>query len=283
MEKRNSSKLHPSQLPINLIVFDQINPFSGKILWAESCQSTMDLAYEQVQQHMMNSGDLLLTGFQSLGRGRHPQKTWISQPRTGFLSTFVLTSAQIQEPLSLRVGLSVCRLIEETFGLPTQLKWPNDVLIYGKKVAGILIEQRSELILIGLGINLLGTVHDLGTTIEDSITTFLTRNPEEGELIRMSDQWKSIQKNYLLGVTDLAHSYLSLLGQTMGDPDWRRSVRFRLAYKNDLVELGDSQASSAYGHGVKGFLRDIDRDGGVLIDLESGSQLKVTSGSLKPV
>ena len=265
------------------MVLDQINPFSGKILWTESCPSTMNLAYEQVQQHTMKPGDLLLAGYQSQGRGRHLHRTWISQPRTGFLSTLILTRAQIQKPLALRVGLSVCRLIEEKFGLPTQLKWPNDVLIYGKKIAGILIEQRSDLVLIGLGMNLWGTPPIHGTTIEDSFSAFLAANPEEVATQHKFDQWSSIQHDYLSGVRDLAQSYLNFLEQAMTDPDWRRAVRFRLAYRNTLVELGDSQDSSEPRIGVRGVLRDIDKDGGVLIDLESGNQLKITSGSLKPV
>lgn len=260
MKNDNSSKQFPSPLPTDLRVLDQTHPQAGKIFWTEGCASTMDLALDLVHQGVMSPGDLLLTGFQSQGRGRHPQKSWVCQPGKGFLSTLVLPKTQIQEPLALRVGLSVCRLIEEHLGLPTQLKWPNDVLVYGKKIAGILIETRSDLLLIGVGINLSGTPDPKGTSIEEALKTQDIIHPD-----------------------DLAPRYLKLLAQGLTDPDWRSSVRFRLAYRNSLVSLYDSRNDSDPGPGVRGYLKDIDEDGAVLLSLESGIQLKITSGSLRPV
>jgi BirA family biotin operon repressor/biotin-[acetyl-CoA-carboxylase] ligase len=58
-----------------------------------------------------------------------------------------------QAQLSLVVGLATAEAIEETTGLAAQLKWPNDVLVGGRKVAGILLEAAEGSVVAGIGIN----------------------------------------------------------------------------------------------------------------------------------
>jgi BirA family biotin operon repressor/biotin-[acetyl-CoA-carboxylase] ligase len=103
-----------------------------------------------------NDGLVVIAKEQTAGRGQHG-RTWQCPAGSG-----VLMSVLLFPPLSLRrpalltawAAVSVCETILEITGLDAKIKWPNDVLIRGKKVCGILIEQgRGTVAGIGLNVN----------------------------------------------------------------------------------------------------------------------------------
>jgi BirA family biotin operon repressor/biotin-[acetyl-CoA-carboxylase] ligase len=83
---------------------------------------------------------------QTAGRGR-AGRTWEAPPRTALLASFVLPFSPLA---SLAAGVAVA----ETCGPDARLKWPNDVLLGGGKLAGILVEAHGEVAIVGVGINL---------------------------------------------------------------------------------------------------------------------------------
>lgn len=106
-------------------------------------------------------GSSWLAETQTNGRGRQG-RAWQSKPGDSILfSTLLRTTAPPERvpPLSLVVGLAVRDAVEHATGASeVRLKWPNDVLVSGKKVAGILVEalvagSRIEAIIIGIGLN----------------------------------------------------------------------------------------------------------------------------------
>jgi len=102
------------------------------------------------------AGLVVLADSQTAGRGRHG-RTWESAPGQNLLMSIVLRP---DEPVSawgryvMMAGLAVCRVVEEIE--PTAnvvLKWPNDILVDGKKCGGILMEHASGALVLGLGLN----------------------------------------------------------------------------------------------------------------------------------
>lgn len=115
--------------------------------------STMDVAH-QLAAEGAPEGTLVWATRQEQGRGRLG-RTWIS-PEGGLYCSFILrpTRPVNETPeLSLVAGQAVAEAIKELTGLSPIIKWPNDLLLNDKKVAGILVEAR-EGVIIGIGINL---------------------------------------------------------------------------------------------------------------------------------
>jgi BirA family transcriptional regulator, biotin operon repressor / biotin---[acetyl-CoA-carboxylase] ligase len=96
---------------------------------------------------------------QTAGRGRHG-RLWLDEPGASLLTSIILRPRL--EParlptLSLAAGVAVVEALERVTGLKPRLKWPNDVLVDGRKLAGILLESRigpSPLVVLGIGVNL---------------------------------------------------------------------------------------------------------------------------------
>jgi len=103
-----------------------------------------------------NDGLAVLADEQTAGRGQH-QRQWSCPAGTGvLLSVLLFPPTPLRRPalLTAWAAVSVCELIQKITGLEARIKWPNDVLIRGRKVCGILIEQvRGTVAGIGLNVN----------------------------------------------------------------------------------------------------------------------------------
>lgn len=114
--------------------------------------STNDLALEWIRANMAPAGTVLVAEQQTSGRGR-PGRVWHS-PRGALLTTVVLPFYPEHVGwTALAAGLAVCRTARE-LGVPAGVKWPNDVVVSGKKLAGVLVETSSpKLAAVGIGLN----------------------------------------------------------------------------------------------------------------------------------
>lgn len=110
-------------------------------------------------------GLAVLAGRQTDGRGRLG-RAWADTRGLGLAATFVLDGRERgAAPLSLSAGIAACFAVEEATGglADTGLRWPNDVVERTgrmRKIAGVLVEQRDGLALVGIGINVLQTEED---------------------------------------------------------------------------------------------------------------------------
>ena len=113
----------------------------------ETIGSTNDRARELAEQGAAH-GTLVTAGEQTAGRGRQG-RSWATPPGTAIAASLVLT--EFDDLLPLRAGLAVA----DVAGEGALVKWPNDVWIGGKKIAGILAESRSEprWAVLGIGVN----------------------------------------------------------------------------------------------------------------------------------
>lgn len=100
------------------------------------------------------AGSMVVAGFQTAGRGRLG-RSWTAPAGSGLLFSIVLRPASGTDrwPLiSLAAGVAVCECLAG-LGLEPGLKWPNDVLIGDRKVAGILAEAAGDVVILGIGVN----------------------------------------------------------------------------------------------------------------------------------
>jgi BirA family biotin operon repressor/biotin-[acetyl-CoA-carboxylase] ligase len=123
------------------------------LLEFETVPSTMDIA-----RLALAANDRAVIGVradhQSKGRGRRGA-AWLAPPKTCLLITYLLRSDRPPDParLAFAAGVAVAETIEATTGLVPGLKWPNDVLLDGRKAAGVLIEAHGSDSLVGIGLN----------------------------------------------------------------------------------------------------------------------------------
>jgi BirA family transcriptional regulator, biotin operon repressor / biotin---[acetyl-CoA-carboxylase] ligase len=94
-------------------------------------------------------GSIVLAGEQTAGQGRHGH-SWHSEPGNGIYCSVVLAPGPF---LTLALGLAAQHAIVESTGLVCDLRWPNDLLLSGRKVAGILVQLADSRAIAGIGIN----------------------------------------------------------------------------------------------------------------------------------
>jgi BirA family biotin operon repressor/biotin-[acetyl-CoA-carboxylase] ligase len=124
------------------------------IQWFPVIGSTMQVASE-LAANGCPSGTVVGADEQTAGRGRYG-RVWHSEPGSGLYISEVL---RLKLPpgdlpvVTLTLGLAVAEAILNTTGIPCDLRWPNDVMVAGKKCAGILVQLQDDAIIAGIGIN----------------------------------------------------------------------------------------------------------------------------------
>src|SRR6266513_5287464 len=129
-----------------------------RVALLESTTSTLDVAH-RLAGDGAPAGTLVIANEQTAGRGRGG-KTWQSYPGAGLWLTLIERPSDSSGlgVLSLRVGLAAAEALDRFASEPIRLKWPNDLYVDSRKLAGVLVEARwressVEWVAIGLGVN----------------------------------------------------------------------------------------------------------------------------------
>lgn len=127
-----------------------------RVLYYSRLGSTMD-ATRQEARHGAAEGTVVIADEQTSGKGRM-KRTWLTPAGNIALSVILYPRLASLSYLVMLASLAVARSIEAVTGLKTQIKWPNDVLINGKKVCGILVESdvrggQVHYAIVGIGLN----------------------------------------------------------------------------------------------------------------------------------
>lgn len=127
----------------------------GRIVkWFPSTDSTMTVAAHMAREGCL-SGTVVGADQQTAGMGRQG-RSWHSEPGAGLYVSIVLRLHLGKESipvLMLALGIATQQAIAEVSGLAPDLRWPNDVLLDGKKCAGILANMEGDAVIAGIGIN----------------------------------------------------------------------------------------------------------------------------------
>ena len=115
----------------------------------EECESTQLLLGRDDPE-----GAIATTDHQTAGRGRRG-RDWVEAPGTAVLVSVLLRPPpeRVAPQLSLVGGLAAAMAAEDALGLAAQIKWPNDVMVDRRKVAGVLAEARDGVVVLGIGMN----------------------------------------------------------------------------------------------------------------------------------
>jgi BirA family biotin operon repressor/biotin-[acetyl-CoA-carboxylase] ligase len=181
------------------------------------------------------AGMVVVADGQSKGRGRLGRE-WIS-PSGGLYFSVVVKK---RDAMSLLAGIAVAKALRE-FGLHAKIKWPNDILIKNKKIAGILVEIFCDHAIVGIGVNMDSAPLETSTSIR-----------EEGKSISGDALLEAILKNFEVG--DVFYEYKEL-SDTIG-----RYVKIEMA-----------------GNSIEGKAIDIDRYGRLMVE-KDGKVEKIASG-----
>ena len=127
------------------------------VRYVPHCTSTQDIA-KSLAESGASEGLIVIAEEMSSGRGRL-KRYWYA-PKGGLWFTLILRPRSIKsmQLLSLSAGLAIVKCLRSLLNIDIKLKWPNDVLYFNKKIAGILVEASVELntinyVLLGVGIN----------------------------------------------------------------------------------------------------------------------------------
>lgn len=220
-------------------------------------------------------GCLVIADTQTNGRGRLNRK-WVTQPGAALAFSLILrpspAEAERLNRFPFLAALAVCLALEETAGLETSIKWPNDVLIQQRKAAGILVEtgwsgDRLDCMVVGVGVNVTRDavpeaeeVRFPATSVEDNTSTPV----KPGKLLRSILQhlfdWRS----------------------RLADPEFHQELEKRLAFRKKWVRIEEGA-----GRTVTGQVVGLDPSGALILraapgknDKGDGQLFTVTVGDL---
>jgi BirA family transcriptional regulator, biotin operon repressor / biotin---[acetyl-CoA-carboxylase] ligase len=150
--------------------------FGRPYIYAEVCPSTQRLLGDEHSE-----GALALTEEQTEGRGRLGRR-WLSPPGVSLLFSLLLEpavpNARLPE-LTVVAGEACADAIAHVTGLSPEIKLPNDVLIGGRKAAGILAEAKDGRVVLGIGVNVNVAHQDLPHDVEPPATSLLVETGGE--------------------------------------------------------------------------------------------------------
>ena len=141
--------------------------FGKEIIHLSNIDSTNNFAAKLLSENLCQNGAVIMADVQSEGKGQRGN-IWLSESGKNLLSSFVFKpdnlSVENQIALTWATSLSLLETLRK-FNIEALIKWPNDVFVGGKKIAGILIENqlqgtRISCSIIGIGLNLNQTFFD---------------------------------------------------------------------------------------------------------------------------
>ena len=160
-----------------------------KLISFEKIPSTQDYAHDLIAGGKATDKTVINALAQSAGRGRY-KRTWVSHHGNLYVS-FIYKVYERDPKLSYAVAVAIAETLI-SFGLKPQIKWPNDILIDGKKISGTLIEYARNFVIIGIGINIktCPTVKEYKTT---KVSDYANVSVEDvlSTLIKKLDKWRN--------------------------------------------------------------------------------------------
>lgn len=233
-----------------------------RVIYYPRLTSTMDAAREMARQGAPE-GTVVVAGQQTAGRGR-AKRIWLTPEGSIALSIILYPERDYLPYLIMLASLAVVRSIENVAGLKAQLKWPNDVLINGKKVCGILIEsdvQRNRVayVIIGIGINA-----NFGLAAFPEIFPVATSLSDElGKVVSRVDIIRHL-------LAEIERLYLTLPD---GEPVYQ-------AWRDKLMTLGRKVQVTSGETILEGIAESVARDGNLLLRQTNGSLTEIIAGDV---
>jgi BirA family transcriptional regulator, biotin operon repressor / biotin---[acetyl-CoA-carboxylase] ligase len=213
-------------------------------------------------------GTCVIAESQNRGKGRMGRKWCSPVEKNIYLSVIVRPPIHpsVVYPITFLSSLAVYDAIEEVTGERPMLKWPNDVLMHGKKLCGTLLELSTEadmvrFVIIGIGLNVNMNVDETDEEIRQKASS-------------LSMETKKVyERTSLCGklLSNLERYYLQF--RQKGEEEIVRIWEERAAIKGKYMEINQ------IGESYKGICEGIDRDGGILLNID-GKTKKIIAGDV---
>jgi len=233
-----------------------------RVIYCAKIPSTMEVAKREVLQGAQE-GTVVVAGEQTAGKGRM-SRVWLSPKGCIALSIILYPNRAYLPSLIMVASLAVVHTIADVTGLWSQIKWPNDVLINGKKICGILVESGVrgggiDYAVVGIGINV-----NLKTT--DFTGMYLPATSLSDELGREVSRLE-ITRRLLV---EFERLYLSVQHGDSVYQEWRDS----------LGTLGKRVHARSGSKVYEGIAESVAHDGSLMLRCQDGSLIKLTAGDI---
>jgi BirA family transcriptional regulator, biotin operon repressor / biotin---[acetyl-CoA-carboxylase] ligase len=211
---------------------------------------------------------LVVADEQTAGRGRRARR-WYTPAGSALAFSIILrpdTPGQLTQFTAV-AALSICQVLAESYGLDAWIKWPNDVLVNGKKTAGILVEaswQGNELqaVIVGVGVNVSERSLPDGSLLSFPAGCLETALGKEVDRLDLLHRILEAIKNRLLQMDDCAFFL-----------EWQE----RLAWLGDRVTVLSENGLRLH----QGILAGLDKDGGLVLQRSDGTTVTFYTGDLR--
>ncbi len=235
-----------------------------KIVVLDTVTSTMDEAF-RLGMEQCPEGTVVVAEAQSKGRGRLG-RVWASPKARGLYFSFVLRPSlplnQLSQ-LTLMSAVALAEAIEGISDLRPLIKWPNDILLENRKLAGILTELRAEsdqvkFVVVGIGLNVNASPHQLpsgSSSLKIAAGRTFERVQVFQAILRSLEKWYSKL---------LHHDFAQVM------EEWKK----RSATLNKRIRITDPAGI------IEGQAIDLDEDGALLIRKDNGLIVKKTAGDV---
>ena len=228
--------------------------FGRPYVYRDECESTQRLLTEDLAEGAAAVCDVQTAGRGRLGRG------WETPPGTAILCSVVLRppAERNAAELSLVGGLAAAEAVERATNLAAQIKWPNDVMVDRRKVAGVLAEAAAGRVVVGIGINVNQTREQLpadATVAPASLKTADGKSRERAPIL--ADLLATLEQLY----ARWREAGLDAVYDGLGARDFLRGRRIHVDGRT--------------GYGVQ-----IDRLGRLVVDLD-GRRETIESGDVR--
>jgi BirA family biotin operon repressor/biotin-[acetyl-CoA-carboxylase] ligase len=214
-------------------------------------------------------GTLVIAESQTAGRGRRG-RVWVSPQKDGIYLSVIVRPwlSPVEAPqLTLLTAVALANATMKMNDLVIQIKWPNDLLIEGRKLSGILTELRTEgdrvaYVIIGIGVNVNTTAGDLSKVTDQKATSIAV---ETGAKVSRLELLQTFLEEF--------EDQYTLLGTHGFDPILER-WKILSGIVGKIVRVDEA------GHTLKGRVMDVEQTGVLVVKCESGEVKRIFSGEL---
>lgn len=242
--------------------------FAGRCIRVEETDSTNRLARELWEAGAIGHGDVVVAARQTRGRGRRGRR-WESPPGGLWFSLLLrpsLAPAQVA-PFSLVCAVAVAEALQRFVPVPVQVKWPNDVLVGGRKAAGVLLEMQAEFdrieyVIAGIGINVNLDREVFPAPLRGLVTSL---QAEAGTPLPL----ETVLQEVLGGLQACFGEFVA-----SGWPPFRRRFQRLCAHRGRLIRVCQGESW------LEGIDEGVDADGCLRLRLVDGRLVRVAAGDV---
>ncbi|MGE5630966.1 MAG: biotin--[acetyl-CoA-carboxylase] ligase [Caulobacteraceae bacterium] len=255
--------------PVEVLPLLETEFLGREVIYLDSIDSTNAYA-KKAAENTFWDGTVVIADEQTCGRGRLGRQ-WISPKGKGIWMSMLLKPDILPSDASkitLVAAYAVCRALEDCCKLDAKIKWPNDIVVNGKKLCGILTEMSADIdeikyVVVGIGINANLDLTDFGDEVA-SIATSL--KIEAGKSVKR----KVVAASVLNEFEKVYKSFVS--NASMED--------FLEEYKSRSAVLGKDIKVIYKKEEMTGKAVDISPEGHLIVQLPDGSKKAVVSGEV---